>query len=182
MKAGVAAEFVEADTLLVAIAKLRERGYRALDAYAPHPVPGLEDALELGRSRLNWLVFPIGIGGAVFAFLLQAWCNAVDYPINVGGRPPFSWPSNIPITFETGILATATVGFVALLWVLGLPNLTHPLFKLDGFERASIDRFWLTIEAGDAKLDAARTPEELRLLGAARVMRFGPQEPAGVAQ
>jgi hypothetical protein len=64
--------------------------------------------------------------------------------------------TSIPITFETGILATALSSFFILFWVLGLPRLTHPLFKLDGFERASLDRFWLTVEDADEN-----TPREL---------------------
>jgi Alternative complex III, ActD subunit len=152
----LAAEFADADALLRAIRRLRAAGHRALDAYTPHPLVEVEAELALGRSRINWMIFPLAIGGAAFAFALQSWCNAVDYPINVGGRPPYSWVTSIPITFETGILATALSSFFILFWVLGLPRLTHPLFKLDGFERASLDRFWLTVEDADEN-----TPREL---------------------
>src|SRR5947199_6363467 len=146
MRSGVAAEFTDADTLMLAIRHLRSSGYRELDAFTPHPVAGLEDVLALGRSRINWLLFPLGMGGVLFAFALQWWCNGWDYPINVGGRPLLSWPAFIPITFETGVLATSVLGVVTLFWTLGLPDFTHPLFRLDGFERASLDRFWLAID------------------------------------
>jgi hypothetical protein len=165
MRAGIAAEFADADTLLIAIQKLRGRGLR-MDTCTPHPIIELEDILELGRSRINWLIFPLGIAGALFAFLLQSWCNAVDYPINIGGRPLYAWVTNIPITFETGILATGLSATFILFLVLGFPSLTHPLFKVDGFERASVDRFWLTIED---RID----PEELLRLGALRAVPFG---------
>lgn len=173
MRSGLAAEFLSANDLLVAVQKLWERGYRRIDAFTPHPVEGLEEALYLGRSRLNWIVFVLGIGGAVFAFWLQWYCNAWSYPIDVGGRPPFAWITDIPITFESGVLAASLAGFVALFWTLGLPRLAHPLFKLDGFERASLDRFWLAIDAEDVELDAARTAEELRALLAVQVAPFG---------
>jgi hypothetical protein len=173
MRAGMAAEFATADALLLAIQELQRAGFRRLDAFTPHPVAELEDVLLLGRSRLNWVVFPLGIGGALFAFWLQAYCNAYSYPINVGGRPPFAWVSNIPITFETGVLATAVSVFVALFWTIGLPSLAHPLFAVDGFERASVDRFWLAIAADDAALDGAATARTLRGLGALTVARFG---------
>lgn len=173
MRSGLAAEFVSANDLLIAVQELQRLGYRDLDAFTPHPVQGLEEVLALGRSRLNWLVFPLGMGGAFFAFWLQWYCNAYSYPLNVGGRPPFGWITNIPITFETGVLATSVCAFVALFWTLGLPHLTHPLFAVDGFERASLDRFWLAIGEHDPELDATRTPDELRRLSAIRVAPFG---------
>jgi hypothetical protein len=171
--AGLAAEFVDADDLMVAIQKLRDQGYRELDAFSPHPIEGLDEVLSLGRSRLNWMVFPLGMGGAIGAFFIQVYCNAWSYPINVGGRPPFAWVSNIPITFETGILAAAFSVFIGLFWVIGLPNLTHPLFKVDGFERATLDRYWLAVDWTEPRFDRARTAEELRRLGAVRVAPFG---------
>ena len=173
LHSGLAAEFLSANDLLLAVQLLWERGYRRLDAYTPHPVEGLEEALYLGRSRLNWIIFPLAMAGAIFAFWLQWYCNAWSYPIDVGGRPPFGWITDIPITFETGVLAASTAGFVALFWAIGLPRLTHPLFKVDGFERASIDRFWLAIDADDELLDLPRTADELRSAAAVRVAPFG---------
>ena len=163
----LAAEFADSETLLAAIAGLRAAGHRALDAYTPHPLLEVEEALGLGRSRLNWMIFPLGMGGAAFAFLLQSWCNGWDYALDVGGRPPYSWVTSIPITFETGILATALSAFGLLFWVLRLPNLTCPLFKLNGFDRASLDRWWLTVED-----QSERTASDLRAMGALSVQEW----------
>ncbi|HWE31041.1 MAG TPA: DUF3341 domain-containing protein [Polyangia bacterium] len=173
MRSGLAAEFVSANDLLIAVQLLWERGYRRLDAFTPHPVEGLEEALYLGRSRLNWIVFPLAIGGAAFAFWLQWYCNAWSYAIDVGGRTPFAWITDIPITFETGVLAASLVGFVAFFWTVGLPRLVHPLFEVEGFDRASIDRFWLAIDAEDEHLELPRTVGELLAMAAVRVARFG---------
>lgn len=51
--------------------------------------------------------------------------------------------------------------------------MTHPLFEVDGFERASVDRFWLAIAADDAALDGVNTVEELARLHALRTASFG---------
>jgi len=173
MRSGLAAEFLTADDLLIAVQLLWRRGYREMDAFTPHPIEGLEEVMGLGRSRLNWVVFPLGMGGALFAFWLQWYCNAFSYPLNVGGRPAFAWITFIPITFETGVLATSLCVFVALFWTLGMPNLVHPLFDVDGFDRASIDRFWLVIAEHDHELDREHTADALRELHASRVTAFG---------
>jgi hypothetical protein len=173
MRSGLAAEFDSIDELLVAIQQLQRWGYRLLDAHTPRPVPELSEVLELPRSRLGFVVCAAGMGGAAVGFFIMWYCNAWSYPINVGGRPAFAVPAFIPITFESGVLAAGTTAFVALLWRLGLPRLAHPLFRVDGFARASVDRYWLVIGDGDDALDPERTPGELRALGALRVAPFG---------
>ncbi len=91
-----------------------ERGYRRMDAYAPYPVEGLAQALGDRRNYLPFVTLIGGIVGGVGAYFLQYWTSVVDYPINVGGRPLHSWPSFIPIAFETTIL------FAAIAAVLGM--------------------------------------------------------------
>ncbi len=58
----------------------------------------------------------------------------------------------IPITFEMMVLSAALTGFVVLLVLARLPELWHPVFDVPGFERASIDRFWVGIDARDPAL------------------------------
>jgi hypothetical protein len=173
MEAGLAAEFAGADDLLIALAELRRRGYTRLDAFVPHPVPGLEEALALRRSRLPWLIFPIGLGGASFAFTLQWYCNAYAYPLNVGGRPAFAIPAFVPITFETMVLFSGFGTLLLLFVILRLPRLSHPVFEVEGFERASIDRFYAAVDQLDPKFDLQATRQDLFEVGALGVSPFG---------
>jgi hypothetical protein len=113
------------------------------------------------------------MGAAVGGFFIMWYCNAWSFPINVGGRPPFAIPAFIPITFESGVLGSSLVAFFALWLLTGLPRLVHPIDLVDGFERASLDRFWLAIDDADAALSYETTPDELRGLGALRVSPFG---------
>ena len=88
MRSGLAAEFTGAGDLMSAVKHLRQNGYRDFDAFTPHPVGGLEEELGLGRSRLNWLVFPLGIAWPtlpvvstnVVVLLSLIWLTRYQYP------------------------------------------------------------------------------------------------------
>jgi hypothetical protein len=166
---GLVAEFASPEQLLEAIGRMRARGYRQLDAFVPFPVKGLEAALDLRRSGLNWLAFGAGLLGAGFAFWLQWFVNQHLYPLNIGGRPAFAIPVFIIIAFETMVLFAGVTSFASLFWVCRLPRLAHPLFAVEGFETASFDGFWLGVNADDPAFDPEATEAQLTELGASRV-------------
>ena len=176
MRAGLVAEFAEPEELLAAIGALRRLGYRELDALSPYDVPGVTEALDLGRSPINWMAFALALVGAGGALLVQWFTAAKDYPINVGGRPDDAVPAFVPIVFEMGVLGAALAAFLGLFVLLGLPRLDRPLFDVAGIERASIDRFFVAVDARDPCWDEARTADELRALGPLAVSPFGRSE------
>ncbi|NIP18513.1 MAG: DUF3341 domain-containing protein, partial [Xanthomonadales bacterium] len=143
------AEFHEPDSLLAGVERAREAGYRKMDAYSPFPIEGLAEALGFRRTRIPLVVFLGGLVGCLGGFFLQYWVSAVDYPLNVGGRPLFSWPAFIPVTFELTILVAAFAAVLGMLGLNGLPMPYHPLFHVERFALASRDRFFLCIEADD---------------------------------
>src|SRR6266567_7111788 len=98
------AEFKDDQALLAAARRLRELGHRRLDAHSPYPVHGIDEALGLRKSRIPLIALVGGVAGAVGGYVMQWWMNGVDFVINVGNRLPHSPPTNIPITFETGVL------------------------------------------------------------------------------
>ncbi|WP_437595326.1 DUF3341 domain-containing protein [Sorangium sp. So ce590] len=173
MRRGLLAEFETPEAMLRAIAELRSRGYRRLDAFTPYPVHGLDEALGLRRSPLNWIVLPFALAGAAGGYLVQWYNNAYDYPLNVGGRPQHAAPAFVPITFEMTVLAAALGGFVALLVLMRLPELWSPIFDVPGFERATIDRFWIGIDARDPALIRPLAERDLTDLGALAVAWAG---------
>jgi hypothetical protein len=160
---GLLAEFSTHEELLRAAEKAYEAGFRKMDGYAPFPVEGLTEALGK-QTRLPALVLAGGIIGGVGAYYMEWYANVVSYPINIGGRPMHSWPSFIPITFELTVLAAALTAFFGALALNGLPRPYHPLFHIQEFERASQDRFFLCIEARDARFDSKQTREFLQSL------------------
>jgi hypothetical protein len=175
IQAGVVAELSSVEALLEAVHRLRALGYTLLDAYTPHPVKGLEEALGWRRSRLDLAAGAAGAFGAAFAFLLQAYLVGYLYPLNVGGRPPVSIAPFIVITFETMVLFAAVTAFLALFWVCRLPRLRHPLFAVDGFASVTLDRYWVGISAADERFDPDATEAHLRALGPARIEYVGDQ-------
>lgn len=179
MKTFVLGEFRDIDTVLAAARKLREAKVGVLDAYSPYPVHGMEEALGLPRSRVPLMALVCGVSGACGGYLLQWWCNAFDYRLNVGNRAPGGWPSNIPITFESGILLTAlALFFGTIAFFFKLPRPYHPVFESEAFRSASLDAFWISIEQDDDDTQApAPLQQKLRELGALRVETVrGPTE------
>lgn len=156
---GLVAEFETPEALVEAAKKTRQAGYTQTDAHAPFPVHGLAGALGMKRSNLAGLVLLGGTLGCLGGLYLQYWVSAVEYPLNVGGRPFFSWPAFIPVIFECTILGAALTAFLGMLILNRLPQPYHPIFNTPTFDRASNDGFFLTIESGDPRfeLEGARS-------------------------
>lgn len=163
---GVMAEFHGPHELLVAAEAAQEKGYTVLDAYSPFPVEGVAEAIGFRRTRLPWVVLAGGIIGCVGGYFMQYWMSAVDYPINVGGRPYNSVPYFIPITFEITILFAALTAVFGMLASNKLPMPYHPVFNVPRFQFASRDKFFLCIEARDPMFDRVATMEFLQGLNA----------------
>ncbi len=159
------AELSTVPQLIAGAEKVRDAGYRKWDTHTPFPVHGLNDAMGLRLSRLPWLTMACGIAGGATALALQWFTNAFDYKVLISGKPFFSVPANIPVTFELTILFAAIGTFLGMLVSNGLPTLYHPLFRSARFRRATSDRFFIVIEAADPKFDPEKTRALLESLG-----------------
>jgi hypothetical protein len=166
---GVIAEFGKPETLVHAVHAVRKEGYQVIEAYTPYPIEELHDAIGHGPSRVPLLVLMGGILGGLFGFFLQYWTSAVDYPLNVGGRPYNSWVSFIPITFECTILFAGIAAVLGMLVLNGLPMPYHPVFSVPRFQLASRDRYFLMILARDPRFRAGDTFRFMETLGATLV-------------
>lgn len=175
---GLLAEFDDPDALLRATSQARDAGYKDMDAYAPWPVEGLSEAVGFPTNRVALLTLLGGITGGCTGFFMQGYAAAVDYPINVGGRPLFSWPAFIPITFELTVLFAGLTAGLGMLLLNRLPEPYHPVFNHPEFTRASQDRFFLCIEARDRLFDPVKTRKFLEELRPEQVLEV-PLEDAG---
>jgi Protein of unknown function (DUF3341) len=161
---GLMAEFDSPSDLLNAARRAHEEGYRRMDAYSPFPVHGLAEAIGFKRTLVPLLVFLGGAVGGIGGYALQYWISAIDYPINVGGRPLHSWPAFIPVTFELTVLVAALAAVLGMLALNGLPRPYHPVFNVPAFELATRNRFFLCIEAADPRFDGGQTKRFLESL------------------
>ena len=166
---GVMGEFENPEELIHAAKRIREAGYRHVDAYAPFPVEGLSEALGLKRNLVPLLTLTGGLLGGLGGFLFQYWVAAVSYPLNVGGRPFNSWPAFIPVTFELTVLGASLFSVFGMLVLNKLPQPYHPVFNVERFSHATTDRFFLCVEAHDPKFHLEEVARLLQSLHALHV-------------
>ena len=172
---GLMAEFGDTTSLVAAARRTKAEGYRRVDAYSPFPIHELFDALDAHDRRLPLAVLGGGIAGMLGGFGLCYWTSVIAYPLNVGGRPFNSWPSFIPVTFETTILVAAFTAVIAMIALNGLPMPYHPVFNVKRFSSGgSRDRLFLVIESSDEKFDREQTRAFLQALGAKEVNEVEP--------
>jgi hypothetical protein len=167
---GYLVEFETVDGLLAAAEEVRDAGYTKWDAHTPFPVHGLNDAMGLRPTRLPLFVFGAGLTGASIGLGLQYYTNAFDYKFLISGKPFFSLPANIPITFELTILFSALTAFVGMILLNGLPRWYHALFTSKRFRRVTADRFFISVEASDPRFHIDKTKAFLGSLGGSEAM------------
>jgi len=159
---GIMAEFDSAQALVDAAKRTHEAGYNKIDAYSPFPIEGLAEEIGFHRDEVPLVVLIGGIVGGITGYLMQYWMSAVDYPLNIGGKPYHSWPSFIIITFEMTILFAGISAVLGMLALNGLPMPYHPVFNVPRFAMASKDRFFLIVFSSDKKYDPESTTKFLQ--------------------
>ena len=178
---GILLEFESATALMKAAEKVRDAGFTQWDSHTPFPVHGLDKAMGIKPTILPWLAFGGGLTGCLAGLCLQVYTNGIELPFSLiqqdnwiiseilspflpsgyayvtSGKPIFSIPANIPVLFELTILLAAFGTFFGMLGLNQLPRFWHPVFSSERFKRASSDRFFISLEAGDPLYHEERT-------------------------
>jgi mono/diheme cytochrome c family protein len=158
--------FPDAQALSDAATEVHAKAKGHVEAYTPYPVHGLERKLGIKRSPLGYMVMLAGLSGAGLAILFQWWTSAVDYKIIIGGKPLFSWPAFVPITFELMVLFSAFMAVGGMIAVLNkLPFFDHYMLRSKSIAKVTADRFALAIEMGKTGFAAADMEELFRKVG-----------------
>ncbi|MEM7453048.1 MAG: quinol:electron acceptor oxidoreductase subunit ActD [Planctomycetota bacterium] len=173
---GMLAQFDDPHTLVAACDNARQFGYEKMDAYSPFPVHGIDPALGISRTKLPFIVLAIGLGAVAIGLGMQYYTNAADwspifpgYAFKISGKPIFSLPANIPVTFEVIVLSSAFATFFGMWGLNKLPMFANPLHRISRFRRATNDKFFLMIESADGKFDEEQIRGQFNSWGATAI-------------
>ena len=166
---GLLAEFSNPATLMHAAEATHKAGYKHFDTHSPFPIHGMDKAMGLGNSRVGYICLLGGITGLSVATWLQWWTGAIDYPLNISGKPFFAIEPSVPVMFELTVLFSAYAAVIGMLAFNGLPRPYNPLFYSENFARASDDAFFLFVATSDDKYDKDKTTAMMKELGALRI-------------
>ena len=154
---GLLAEFDTPGDLVRAAQQARQDGWRRMDCYTPYPVEEAAEAIGFHRNKVPLFTLIGGLMGVAAMFLLETWISVLAYPLNIAGRPMYSWPAFIVPAYEWTILWAGLSAAFGMLALNGLPALYHPLFNAPNFrDGATTDKFFLCLEALDPKFDLRR--------------------------
>jgi len=152
------ATFEYEQDLLAATRDVRKHGLEIVDAYTPYAVHGLDRAMGLRPSRLTWVCFFCGLTGALLAFWFEHWTAALNWPLDVGGKPWNALPSDAPVAFEMMVLAGGLGSVFALLAVCRLyPGKRAKMPS----PRITNDQFILVLRETGSAFDLDRAPKLL---------------------
>src|SRR5262252_5823903 len=163
---GMLAEYETPAALISAAEKVRNAGFKNWDTYTPFPVHGIDGAMGIRPTVLPWIILCGGLTGCTVALGFQWWANAWDYPFLISGKPFWSVPANIPITFELTVLFSALTAVFGMLALNKLPQPAHPLDLKERFARSTDDRFYVLVQASDPVFDEKDTRALLENSGA----------------
>lgn len=158
--------FDNEEDMLRAVRASRERGHAIVDVHTPYAVHGLDEAMGLAPSRLPWIVFGIGLAAAALKVWFEYWTTAVDWPVNVGGKPFNSLPAFIPVTFEVMVLFAGLTAVFGFFTICKLFPGRHAVLPVAGI---TDDRFAVVLEQSDSTFDARAMEQLFRSLHALRV-------------
>lgn len=103
--------YTDDDLLIQAVKQVREARYRIGEIYTPFPVHGLDKAMGLAPTRLAITSFIYGIIGLLVAVAMMNFIMIEDWPMDIGGKPSFSFiqnmPAFVPIMFELTVFFAA---------------------------------------------------------------------------
>ena len=118
--------FDDDDILLKSVKDVREKGYDIQEVYSPFPIHGLDHAMGLKRTRIAIAAFMYGLLGLTTMITITYYMMVVDWPMNIGGKPSFTWienmPAFVPIMFELTVFFAAHL----MVWTYFFKNKLYP--------------------------------------------------------
>jgi hypothetical protein len=162
----ITALFNTPDEILHAAERISEAGYTKFDVHTPYPVHGMDHAMRLKTSKVGYFAFVFGLLGALSAITFISWVTISDYPLVIGGKPFWSWPAFVPVSFEVTVLLASVLSTLAMLvFYFKFPNNAHPLHDTPYMKAVSADRYGISVQADDPKFNEQAVKKFLKELG-----------------
>ncbi|SRR5690554_3433026 len=142
--------YTDDDLLLQAVKQVRQERYHIEEVFTPFPIHGLDKALGLAPTRLAVTAFLYGLLGLAVAITLMNYIMIEDWPMDIGGKPSFSFfqnmPAFIPIMFELTVFFSAHLMVITFL----LRSRLWPFKKAENPDvRTTDDHFLMEIAVAD---------------------------------
>ena len=168
---GLLAEFDTPSDLVRAAQAAYNAGWRRMDCYTPYPVEEAAEAIGFHKNKVSLITLVGGLMGLCAMFSLETWIATLAYPLNIAGRPTYSWPAFIVPAYEWTILFAGLSACFGMIALNGLPSLYHPLFNAPNFRSgATDDKFFLCLEATDPKFSVSEARAYLEGFGPTSVV------------
>lgn len=91
--------------------QLVSKGVKISEVFSPFPIHGIDPIIGVKNTRLGIMAFLYGLTGLTLATVGMRYFMIVDWPMNIGGKPNFSYLENmlafVPITFEFTVMCAA---------------------------------------------------------------------------
>ena len=140
----------------MAVLHLEGAGEVEVEIYGPNPTWGPYEQ----RSWLRLIIPVAGLCGAAFIYGLECLSTASSwgYPVNIGGRPEFSWPDYIPIAVSWGLFCAALGGFFGFCLLGGMFRYWRPAAEANAIRGAMRDQWVLAVQSEDEDVIARIRP------------------------
>ena len=91
--------------------QLVSKGVKISEVFSPFPIHGIDPIIGVKNTRLGIMAFLYGLIGLTLATIGMRFFMVVDWPMNIGGKPNFSYLENmlafVPISFEFTVMCAA---------------------------------------------------------------------------
>ena len=141
---------------------LVSKGIKIADVFSPFPIHGIDPIIGVKNTRLGIMAFLYGLTGLMLATVGMRFFMVTDWPMNIGGKPNFSYLENmlsfVPVTFEFTVLCAAHGMVITYL----LANKTLPGMPAHNPDpRTTDDRFVMEIRLSDNHQSSENEIDEL---------------------